>query len=253
MKENGILLSAILDIGETLLLCGAEVNRVEDTIKRIASAYGFVKTDVFTITSSIVVTVRNADDEIITQSRRIIGYQTDMHKIEQLNALSRKICQHPLPVDELLQQINQIKQIQAYSAKTIYLDYGIISAAFSLFFGGRLLDAIVSFFCGLFLKFTLDLGKKLQIQTLILNAMSSFLVGCLAMIFIHLNIGYSFDKIVIGNIMLLIPGVSFTVSLRDMIGGDTISGLLGLAEAILKALAIAVGFALVLYLWGGIA
>lgn len=253
MKENGILLSAILDIGETLLLCGAEVNRVEDTIKRIASAYAFVKTDVFTITSSIVVTVRDTDDEIITQSRRISGYQTDMHKIEQLNALSRKICKNPLPTDELLQQINQIKAIKPYPSTIIYFDYGIISAAFSLFFGGSLMDAFASFICGLILKAALNLGNKLQIQTLILNAVSSFLIGCLAMLFIQINIGYSFDKIVIGNIMLLIPGISFTVSLRDMIGGDTISGLLGLAEAILKALAIAVGFALVLYLWGGIA
>lgn len=253
MKENGILLSAILDIGEALLLCGAEVNRVEDTIKRIAFAYGFVKTDVFTITSSIVVTVKDAENEIITQTRRIKGYQTDMHKIELLNALSRKICQNPLSVEELLEEIKQIQQAKTYSPAMIYFDYGMISAAFSLFFKGSLLDAVTSFICGLFLKAALDLGNKYQIQTLVLNAVLSFLVGCLAMIFIQLNIGHSFDKIVIGNIMLLIPGVSFTVSLRDMIGGDTISGLLGLAEAILKALAIAVGFALVLYLWGGIA
>ena len=46
--------------------------------------------------------------------------------------------------------------------------------------------------------------------------------------------------------MLLIPGIAFTTSLRDMISGDTISGLLGISEAILKALAIAIGFAVVL-------
>ena len=48
--------------------------------------------------------------------------------------------------------------------------------------------------------------------------------------------------------MLLIPGISLTTSVRDMISGDTISGLLGLCEAVIRALAIAVGFALVL--WG---
>ena len=36
--------------------------------------------------------------------------------------------------------------------------------------------------------------------------------------------------------MLLIPGIALTTSLRDMINGDTISGLLGLSEAVLKAL-----------------
>ena len=59
------------------------------------------------------------------------------------------------------------------------------------------------------------------------------------------------DKVVIGNIMLLIPGIALTTSLRDMINGDTISGLLGLSEAVLKALAIAIGFAAVLMRMGG--
>lgn len=51
--------------------------------------------------------------------------------------------------------------------------------------------------------------------------------------------------------MLLIPGLAFTTSLRDMIRGDTISGLLGLSEAVVKALAVAAGFAVVLYGAGG--
>ncbi len=53
------------------------------------------------------------------------------------------------------------------------------------------------------------------------------------------GLGQNPDKIIIGNIMLLIPGIALTTSLRDMINGDTISGLLGLSEAVLKALAIA--------------
>jgi len=74
------------------------------------------------------------------------------------------------------------------------------------------------------------------------------MVGLGAVFFTGIGIGVSVDKIIIGNIMLLIPGIAFTTSVRDMISGDTISGLLGLCEAIIRALAIAVGFALVL--WG---
>ena len=65
------------------------------------------------------------------------------------------------------------------------------------------------------------------------------------------GLGQNPDKIIIGNIMLLIPGIALTTSLRDMINGETISGLLGLSEAVLKALAIAIGFAAVLMRMGG--
>ena len=78
------LVSCILDLGEILLKAGAEVSRIEDTIIRIGIAYGFRKVDVFTITSSIVLTVRTAENEIITQTRRISGVLTDMNKIEKV-------------------------------------------------------------------------------------------------------------------------------------------------------------------------
>ncbi len=55
----------------------------------------------------------------------------------------------------------------------------------------------------------------------------------------------------IGNIMLVIPGIQFTTALRDMINGDTISGLLNMSEAVLKAISVAMGFAVVLIVGGG--
>ena len=45
-----------LNIGEEMLISGAEVSRVEDSVRRICIAYGAEKVDVFTITSAIVVT-----------------------------------------------------------------------------------------------------------------------------------------------------------------------------------------------------
>lgn len=54
-------LSAVLDAGELLLTSGAEAARVEDTMRRLARAYGFVRADVLTITASMAVTVRTAD------------------------------------------------------------------------------------------------------------------------------------------------------------------------------------------------
>ena len=47
----------ILDIGQYMLQCGGEVSRVEDSIRRLCLSFGAERADVFTITSSIVVTV----------------------------------------------------------------------------------------------------------------------------------------------------------------------------------------------------
>ena len=82
-----------MTIGEMLLTSGAEVGRVEDTIRRICIAYGAERVDVFSITSSIVTTMYGEDFGICTQTRRVAGMSNDLNKLDELNCLSRKICE----------------------------------------------------------------------------------------------------------------------------------------------------------------
>lgn len=245
------LLTCILDLGEILLTSGAEISRVEDTMKRMALAYGFMKVDVFSITSSIVVTVHTDRGEVLTQTRRIMQYDTDLDKIEKVNCISRQVCNELLPVQELQKTIEDIRLDKGYPEGVLFLFYGIISAAFSLFFGGTVLDAAAAFLCGLLLRFILNTGVRVGLQNLVLNFLCSAAVGLGAVVITRFGLGQNIDKIIIGNIMLLIPGLLFTTSLRDMINGDLITGLLGLCDAVLRALAIALGFAVIMLQLGG--
>ena len=102
-------LSAVLDAGELLLTSGAEAARVEDTMRRLARAYGFVRADVLTITASMAVTVRTADGQVITQTRRILRRGTDMRCIEAVNELSREVCVNPIPPEELHARLEAIR------------------------------------------------------------------------------------------------------------------------------------------------
>ena len=82
------LVSGALDLGEELLISGAEVARVEDTIRRVCLAYGAESADVFTITSTVIVTVDFGERGSITQTRRISGTKFNLTSLEALNDLS---------------------------------------------------------------------------------------------------------------------------------------------------------------------
>lgn len=251
MENCKQILSAILDAGEVMLCSGAEVSRVENTIWHMAKAYGFTRVDVYTIIFSIVVTVHDEEGNIETQTRRIEARDTNMRKVEKVNALSRRVCAKPLPLEELKQEIEKIQNEKGYPGWLIFLIYGISSAAFTVFFGGGAGDAVASFVGGLIIRLVLIAGTRLRIQIIVLNMLCAAVAGLMAVPMVRLGLGQSLDMILIGNIMLLIPGLAFTISLRDMIRGDLISGLLGLCEAVIKALAIAGGLALVLWQFGG--
>ena len=250
LAREEALLGCILDMGEMLLTSGAEVMRVEDTISRLCRVYDFAKYDVFTITSSIVLTVRTPGGRTLTQTRRIRTRDTDLGRVEKVNALSRKLCAAPLPLEDFQAEVEQLRQAGTYSVGIQRIMYIAISAAFSLFFGGTVFDAMAGAITGLVLFQTLWLFAPLRLNGTIQCIAASFITGITAVALYALGLGQHPDMIIIGNIMLLIPGIAFTTALRDIINGDTLSGLLGLCEAILRALAVAIGFAAVL-LWTG--
>ena len=88
MKDS---LTLVMDVGEQMLLCGAEVHRVEDSVSRMCTALGAARVDCFIITSSMVVTLHEADGSIHTETRRIRATGTNFHRLERLNALSRTV------------------------------------------------------------------------------------------------------------------------------------------------------------------
>ena len=251
MQQQEQILCAILDAGELLLTAGAEVARVEDTIRRMAAAYGFVRADVLTITASMIVTAQLDDGAVLTQTRRILRRETNMRQIEAVNALSREVCAHPMPLEQFHARLDAVRHMDDGPRWRQPIAYLIIAGAFAVFFGGTWRDGIAAMLCSIVLYFIGQMGARIDLQPLVLTPFSAAAMCLAAIVTVWIGLGQGLDYIIIGNIMLLIPGIAFVTSLRDMIVGDTISGLLGAFEALLRALAIAAGCALVLMQLGG--
>lgn len=245
------VLACILDTGEILLTNGAEVFRVEDTLSRLCCAYGFTNINVFSITSSIVLTVKCASGRIATQTRRIGSRDTNLRKIEQINALSRQICNAPVCVADFQKRLAEISRLENNPIALQCFGYALVSATFSVFFGGSAWDSLAAALSGLFVFLIMFFLKKTRMNGILQSLLASAFTACVVVLLVRIGIGQAPDKITIGNIMLLIPGISFTTALRDMINGDTISGLVGISDAVIKAIAIAIGFAAVLAQFGG--
>ena len=245
------LLAVLLELGEEMYAAGAEVNRVEDTISRIGRAYGAVRMNVFAITSTIEVTMTFADGSV-TQSRRIQSSgQTDFMKLEEYNALSRKCCTETPEPEELRKEIGKIRAGEPDSLKK---EAGSVLAAgaFAVFFGGSLWDGLASAALGFLIsRLSGRIGQKMP-NRIIYNFIMSLITGTAAILLCMLIPSLHSDKILIGDIMLLVPGIAITNAVHDMMEGDTIAGILRITECILWTAALAFGFILPLTVKGGI-
>ena len=230
-----------MTIGEQLLISGAEVGRVEDTIRRICMAYGAERVDVFSITSSIVTTMYG-NFGICTQTRRVRGMANDLGRLEDLNQLSRYICEYRPEPAEIGSRLSEIDRRPTYSLRMQILIYAVISGSFSVFFGGDLRDMIASALIGIVLKLLESFLKKSSLNSLITVFLCCGVGGILANFAVLIGLGHRADLISIGHIMLLIPGIAFTNSLRDLFSGDTITGLIRCMESVLLAFVVGLGF-----------
>ncbi len=248
--ESALLLRMALDIGEALLRNGAEVYRVEDSIERFLKAYGAERVDVFTIPSLILATMKMKDQEPISQNRRILHTQTDFEKMSQLNDLCRCACAKKMPLEKVRERYEQILKIQTYPWFIIMLSYAAASFSFSIFFGGDFMDGAAAGLSGAILYFVVRFMKKLQSNTVFIHLMGAGVAAGCALLFSRWGLGSHLDKIVIGNIMMLIPGIELTNGMRDLFSGDIMAGVMHLVEAIFIGALIAFGAAFILSLGG---
>ena len=246
------VLSLALDLGKSMVQCGAEINRVEETVRRIGFAYGMNRTEVFSIISMIYATVIQKDGKTHTQMRRIYSYAPNFDRLEQLNALSRKICSTVPDIDEATREYRSLFKKKNPFRPTVCLGYIIAAMGFTVFFGGTLWDAVAASPIALVIYLMNAYIKATGVNRLFFTALTSAIAGFLAHVFVNFGFGENANMIMIGDIMLMIPGLMLVNSVREMLCGDIMSGLLRLLESIIIAVAIACGFAVAIIAAGKI-
>ena len=246
--DAGEILAIALNVGAEILRAGGEIHRVEDTVTRICRAYGAETVDVFAITSLITAEVRMPNGSFATRNRRVPVTYNHLARLEALNALSRTICKSPISAAEVDARLEDIRLYRPVPEWLCYVGGMLATGGFAVFFGGSILDglaaAAIAFLLTLFARL-----RPLRINSMVKSLISSFTAGVLSVLCVRIGFGHHVDKIIIGTIMLEIPGLSFGNSLRDLLCGDTLAGTMRLIQAILQTLMIALGYmaALVLF------
>ncbi len=247
------LLDFAVDIGYELSMCGAETYRVEESIMRVLAAYN-EEADVYAIPNSIIVSITRPDGKPLTRMRRVGFHGNSLEGVEVFSNLCRKICAQAPDADEAFAMLKEAKaSVRSYSNPMNLLGYFLGSAGFSLFFGGNFLDAFIGGLAGLVTGICLIFADKYKANNFFKTILASFLLAMVPYTASILGLCPNSDAATAGAVMTLIPGLLFTYALRDIIFGDTNSGVNRIVQVLLIALGIACGtsgaWSLVSNLW----
>ncbi len=245
MKDKEIL-NVVMEIGYLLLKHGAEVYRAEQSVIYICEHYAVQRVDAFAIPSSLVVSIGSADD-FITRTRRVHAPQTNLDKVEKLNALSRDICEQNLSFEEITRRIEQIKHSEGYPPIIKKLAMAAMATSFTVLFGGNAYEGVASFAVGIIVAFIMAFLERQNANNFIKTAVCSLTISAMA-VFAGAVVPQllTVQPIMSGSLMLLVPGLALTNCMRDFMANDYLAGTIKLAEALMTALASALGVAVVL-------
>ncbi|MCR5808980.1 MAG: threonine/serine exporter family protein [Clostridiales bacterium] len=236
------LLEFAVSLANKLQACGAETYRVEDTITRIIKAYGCGKVDVFVIPSCIMASLEGEDGTLETKIRRLHRSETLLDGIERYSALCRRICKEKPDIAEARRLLDETeKSVRRYGSLIYYLSALLIGAGFGVFFGGGLFEAIAGGLCGVATGASLKFIGRFNVNPFFTSFVCSFILSFLANVLAAVGLCRNADIATIGAMMILVPGFLFTNSMRDVIYGDTMSGVNRLVQVLIIAVALVIG------------
>ncbi|MCM3598337.1 threonine/serine exporter family protein [Metabacillus idriensis] len=243
------IMEVCLLAGKIMLISGAETYRVEDTMMRIAASYGVKSSHSYVTPTGIIFSIES-DQPTKTKLIRIMERTTDLDKVTNVNAISRKISNGELNVDEAYDLLKEIEDAKStYSLALQVIAAAIASGCFLIMFQGQWSDFFPAVFAGGLGFMAVIYFHRLVPIKFFSEFLASFVIGLLAYLFVRTGLGTEMDKVIIGSVMPLVPGLLLTNAVRDLMAGHLISGLSKGAEAFLTAFAIGSGIAVVFLLF----
>ena len=240
-NETDTLLDLAVTLGYQLMMSGAEISRTEEALRRLIEAYG-ERGDVFAIPSCLIVTLSPKDAAPVTRMRRIGAHGTDVDAIERFYNLARALCAEVPPPDEALGRLRGVRdRLTGYKTPALCAGYWLAAAAFAVFFGGTLTDGILAGFLGVLTGAFLRLMNRLRVNGFFQTITASFLIAVVSQTLTRFGVIRYADATAIGALMLLVPGMMMTDSMRDIIWGDTLSGINKLVQVLLTTAALLLG------------
>lgn len=253
-RQKRILLLAV-HAGELLMKNGAETYRVEDTIERICKACNVPYVEVFATQTGIFVTIDSGkdDSDVFTYVKRISGgNSTDLKKISEINKFSREFTTTDMTLEDGAKRLKEIKYIKPMSTPMQLVGAALISAFFCLLFEGGFIDAVCAVFIGAASYAVSMLLGKHALNYFMKGFICSALACVLSLAICAPFTGLHYHSMLIGVLMIYVPGGAITLCIRDFLAGHMVSGLAKMAEVFIIAISLATGAGIVLSIWSSL-
>lgn len=247
MEDYKKALSIAVLAAKIILESSGETYRAEDTALRLCWSFGLKDVDILAFPTGFTLCATLPGGTRETRIQRIKERSIHLKNINDVNTVSRLAAEKKLSVDEAYSKLETIVNSSKANPLSLLIAFAFASGFFSVMFGGRLLEFIISFVCGLIVQGLIPFYVKRNAPSILISLFSGLVASAIAIGACHFVPANS-STIIVGTIMPLLPGIAMTNAIRDTMRGDLLSGIGRGIEALLCVIAIAAGVSIVIFI-----
>ena len=255
MEKGNEVCSVLLismEAGRIMLENGAEIFRVEDTMKRIAASFGVNDENFFVLSNGIFSSGEDSEGRLFAKVEHIPVHGADLSKVIAINQLSREISQGMYTLEEVGKKLEDIRKAPNRPWPIQVFATALGAGCFTVLLNGNLMDGTASFISGIFLGFFIQFIFKPYLSKMTGNILGGAVTAAICVFFLHIGFSSNLISMIGGGVIPLVPGVAFVNGIRDIGDEDYISGAVRLLDAVLVFICIAVGVASVLMIYSAL-
>lgn len=252
MNDVECILDFAVNLGSRMLYTGANLERVDDTMTRICLSYHLESVSIFSLSGTIMVSARAADGTYGSRQISVPPASIHLEKLNRLNRLSRQVCAktpEPAALSGLLEEAGQVEE---YSVVTVILGYLAAMTSLCVILGGNIHDVVAADCITAVLFGMIRWLSRPNLNHIIVNTLCMWAAGTIAIFLVRLGIGEHVFSIIITNSMMMIPGIPLVNSVRNILCGNEMNGIIEFFKVVLETIAIVLGLILSIYMFGGL-
>lgn len=242
--ETNNELDVVLKAGAILMESGAEIYRIEDTMAHMAKALGIRQFSCYVVNRGVLIS--GVCPSGLKESRILATStpQINLGKLEAVNRLSRQLAAQPLDsIPQTLGQLEEIKHNKIYQPLQEVIAYFVGSGGFSLALGSSWTDGLAAALSGLFVGIAMQVLSRFIQAGFLQTMLASAIITLSANLLYLMGLGQDQSVIILGALMVLIPGAYFVNAIREFTQNNYHSGLALMLTGISACLSISVGVA----------
>ncbi len=244
------VLEFCVHLSRSMIVSGANLERVQLAVARICSAYGLHDVSLFLMSSRVSLAARDEQDRYASRECTIPPSGIHLQRLKQLNRLSYSVTQKKPAPERLKTLLREAEETKEYPDWAILLARMGAMACLCLLFGGGAREVAAVALVTAALHYLMNLMARPGLDQVVINAATMFIATAAAVGLMAAGVSRNGPVILITVSMLMIPGIPLVNAVRNLLCGNEMNGIFQLLKAVIETAALAMGIYLALWVFG---